>query len=84
MFQDIFSAGSETTSTALEWAMSELMKNPEKMKKAQDEVRKIYHGYGSVKESRLKELKYLQAVIKETEITPTSSAVNSQRKQRKM
>lgn len=66
MFQDIFSAGSETTSTALEWAMSELMKNPEKMKKAQDEVRKIYHGYGSVKESRLKELKYLQAVIKET------------------
>lgn len=42
------------------------MKNPEKMKKAQDEVRKIFHGYGGVKESRLNELKYLQAVIKET------------------
>lgn len=66
LFQDIFSAGSETTSTALEWAMSELMKNPGNMKKAQDEVRKVYHGCGSVEESRLNELKYLQAVIKET------------------
>lgn len=65
-FQDIFSAGSETTSTTLGWAMSELLKNPETMKKAQDEVRKIFDRSQNVEESGLDKLKYLQAVIKET------------------
>ena len=39
VLQDIISAGSETTSTVLVWAMSELVKNPQLMHKAQSEVR---------------------------------------------
>ncbi|CDP14744.1 unnamed protein product [Coffea canephora] len=63
---DIFSAGSETSSTAMEWAISEMIKNPEIMKRAQQEVRNFYNDKGNVDESRLHELKYLHAIIKET------------------
>ncbi|CAN1169638.1 Desmethyl-deoxy-podophyllotoxin synthase [Linum perenne] len=56
---DIFLAGSDTSSTLVEWVMSELMKNPLVMQKAQKEVRKV-------DESRLDELHYLQLIIKET------------------
>ncbi|CAK9155047.1 unnamed protein product [Ilex paraguariensis] len=63
---DIFSAGSDTSSTALEWAVSEMLKNPEVMNRAQAEVRKAFAKNGNVDESGLHELKYLQAVIKET------------------
>ncbi|KAL3509419.1 hypothetical protein ACH5RR_028820 [Cinchona calisaya] len=63
---DMFSAGSETSSTIVEWAMSELIKNPRVMKRAQDEVRSNFDERGNVEESRVQEIKYLQAVIKET------------------
>lgn len=46
--------------------MSELMKNPNAMKEAQDEVRKVYKGKGMVDETRLDELKFLKMVVKES------------------
>ena len=66
LFQDIFSAGSETSSTTLEWAISETLKNPRILKRAQDEVRNVFGERGNVDESRIDELKYLQAIVKET------------------
>ncbi|KAF7815926.1 cytochrome P450 71D10 [Senna tora] len=63
---DIFSAGSDTAFTTIEWAMSELMKNLRAMKKAQSEIRKVYGTKGHVDESSIDELKYLKCVIKET------------------
>jgi cytochrome P450 len=33
--------GSDTTSTTLEWLMAELIKNPNIIKRAQEEVRKV-------------------------------------------
>lgn len=63
---DIFSAGSGTSAKTSEWAMSELIKNPRVMEKAQAEVRRVFGETGHVDESKLHELKYLKSVIKET------------------
>ncbi|KAH7856534.1 hypothetical protein Vadar_002569 [Vaccinium darrowii] len=63
---DIFSAGSDTTAATVEWAMSEIIKNPKIMKKAQDEVRRVFDSKGNVDETGLEELKYLKLIIKET------------------
>ncbi|XP_040380956.1 dolabradiene monooxygenase-like [Oryza brachyantha] len=63
---DIFSAGSETSVTTLEWVIAELVRNPNAMKKATAEVRRAFAGAGAVSEGALGELRYLQHVIRET------------------
>lgn len=50
----------------INWAMSEMMKNPRIMKAAQDEVRHVFDVKRNVDETGLEELKYLNLVIKET------------------
>lgn len=66
----MFVAGTDTTSSILEWAMTELARHPQVMKKAQQEVRDIStgsgEGMGAVVESHLQHLHYMKAVIKET------------------
>ncbi|MBA0759366.1 hypothetical protein Gotri_022265, partial [Gossypium trilobum] len=57
---DILMGGTETSSTLAEWAMSEMMKNPRILGKAQAEVRELYDKTGDVNESNLHELKYLK------------------------
>ncbi|KAK7305219.1 hypothetical protein VNO77_43121 [Canavalia gladiata] len=61
---DVFSAGTETSSAVVEWAMSEMMKNPKVMEEAQGEVRRVFNRY--VDETKLDQLVYLKCVIKET------------------
>ncbi|KAF3455598.1 hypothetical protein FNV43_RR00232 [Rhamnella rubrinervis] len=63
---DIFTAGSEATSTLVEWAMSEMLKNPRVMKEAQSDVRRVFHKKPNLDERQIHELKYLRAVIRET------------------
>ncbi|CAL1408430.1 unnamed protein product [Linum trigynum] len=63
---DVFIAGSETSSTTVEWVISELIRNPTVMKKAQEEVRRVFGEKGRVDEAGLNELSYLKLVIKET------------------
>uniref|UniRef100_J3MG61 Uncharacterized protein n=1 Tax=Oryza brachyantha TaxID=4533 RepID=J3MG61_ORYBR len=60
---DIFSAGSETSVTTLEWVIAELVRNPNAMKKATAEVRRAFAGAGAVSEGALGELRYLQHVL---------------------
>ncbi|KAL2902392.1 Geraniol 8-hydroxylase [Bienertia sinuspersici] len=48
---DLFSAGTDTTSSTLEWAMTELLGNPEKLKKAQQELRETVEKGGPIDES---------------------------------
>ncbi|CAI0439735.1 unnamed protein product [Linum tenue] len=64
--QELFFAGSETSSTALEWAMSELVRDERVMKKAQDEIRAVFGKRGEVEETGIHELNYLKMVIKES------------------
>ncbi|OVA20162.1 Cytochrome P450 [Macleaya cordata] len=63
---DIFTGGVDTTSTTAEWAISEMLKNPRVMEKAQAEVRQVLNRNKKVDESEIHELKYLKLVIKET------------------
>ncbi|XP_074305311.1 cytochrome P450 71A25-like [Silene latifolia] len=63
---NVLATGVETTSTALEWAMSELLIDPHAMKKLQDEVRVFSYAETIINEDDLKNMKYLKAVIKET------------------
>nr|AYM55611.1 cytochrome p450 [Croton stellatopilosus] len=62
---DVFVAGSDTSAAAVIWAMSFLMRRPELMKKAQDEVRNIVGNSGFVSDDDIQKLPYLKAVIKE-------------------
>lgn len=62
----MFASGSETSSTSVEWAMSQLLKNPSLMEKATAEVRQVFNGKGYVDEAQFGELKFLKLVIKET------------------
>ncbi|KAG5601149.1 hypothetical protein H5410_032519 [Solanum commersonii] len=63
---DIFLAGTETSSTVLVWAFTELMKNPHIIAKAQSEVRRVLKGKKSYDEKDIEKLTYLNSVIKET------------------
>nr|XP_043639586.1 3-beta-hydroxylase-like [Erigeron canadensis] len=63
---DMFAAGTDTTFTNLEWAISELLRHPRAMKKLQQEVREIGQGRSMVTEDDLDKMVYLKAVLKET------------------
>ncbi|GLU23896.1 hypothetical protein SLE2022_398710 [Rubroshorea leprosula] len=63
---DIFSGGSETSSTIVDWAMAEMLKNPRVLEKARKEVRTVFDRQGDVDEAGVHELRYLTAMIKET------------------
>ena len=58
--------GTETSSNAIEFAMAEIINQPEIMKKAQKELDAIVGKDNIVEESHILKLPYLQAVMKET------------------
>ncbi|XP_044497381.1 cytochrome P450 71D11-like [Mangifera indica] len=62
---DIFGAGGETAATTIDWTMSELMKNPRLLEKAQAEVRQVFNSKSKVDETSIDEMKFLKLVIKE-------------------
>ncbi|PKA49875.1 Cytochrome P450 71A1 [Apostasia shenzhenica] len=63
---DMLSGGTDTTSAALVWAMANLIKHPASMRRAQAEVRRVVGFNSTVAEEDISEMKYLDAVIKET------------------
>lgn len=63
---DVFAAGTDTTYTAVEWAVIELLRHPGSMTKLQDEVRAIGATKGEITESDLEKMQYLKLVMKES------------------
>ncbi|KAH7840402.1 hypothetical protein Vadar_016403 [Vaccinium darrowii] len=58
--------GADTTSSTIEWAMAELLHNPEKLKKAKVELEQTIGKRKLIQESDISQLPYLRAIVKET------------------
>ena len=66
IYQDLFIGGTDTTSATIEWAMTELLRNPDIMAKAKQELNETIGIGESIQEKDIPRLPYLQAVLKET------------------
>lgn len=63
---DLFTGGTDTTASTVEWIMSELMRHPEVLAKVQEEVRRtLDNKRPEDHESHMHELGYMKLVIKE-------------------
>ncbi|KAK6935329.1 Cytochrome P450, partial [Dillenia turbinata] len=65
LFMELFGAGTDTSTSTIEWTMAELIRNPESMKRVREELTREIH-QNVVTEAHLSQLPYLQACIKET------------------
>ncbi|MBA0741984.1 hypothetical protein Gogos_015101 [Gossypium gossypioides] len=59
-------AGSDTTMVTLTWALSLLLNNPHVLKRAQDELDMYVGKHRLLEESDIRNMVYLQAIVKET------------------
>ncbi|KAL7605157.1 cytochrome P450 Tp9025 [Lactuca sativa] len=66
IFLNMLIGGTDTSVVTIEWAMTELMRNPDVMMKAQAEVREAFKGEKTIAETELHKLVYLKHIIKET------------------
>ncbi|KAI9072601.1 hypothetical protein K1719_045437 [Acacia pycnantha] len=65
IIMDMFIGGSDTSSTTMEWAMAELMMNPTKMQKVQEEIRRVAGKKSKVEEEDINQMNYFKCVVKE-------------------
>nr|UNO76255.1 flavonoid 3'-monooxygenase [Glycyrrhiza uralensis] len=65
LLQDMFVAGTDTSSSTTEWAIAELIRNPRILAQVQQELDTVVGRERNVKEEDLPHLPYLQAVVKE-------------------
>ncbi|KAI3911193.1 hypothetical protein MKW92_013453 [Papaver armeniacum] len=63
---EIFVGGSDSLMNSVEWVMTEVVRNPEVMRKAKDEIAQVVGYNRKIEESDIESLPYLGAVIKET------------------
>ncbi|OAY52447.1 cytochrome P450 84A1 [Manihot esculenta] len=66
IIMDVMFGGTETVASPIEWAMAELMRNPEGLNKVQQELTEVVGLNRVVHESDLENLSYLKCVVKET------------------
>ncbi|XP_006341182.1 cytochrome P450 76A2-like [Solanum tuberosum] len=62
---EMFLAGSETTSSSVEWTLTELLRHPEAMARVKAEIFQIVGQNKKFEESDIDNLPYMQAVVKE-------------------
>ncbi|KAF2291825.1 hypothetical protein GH714_035962 [Hevea brasiliensis] len=63
---NLFTAGTDTSSSIIEWSLAEMIKNPNIMKRAHDEMDQVIGRNRRLEESDIPKLPYLQAICKET------------------
>ncbi|XP_076888179.1 trimethyltridecatetraene synthase-like [Bidens hawaiensis] len=63
--QDLLAGGTESSSTIVEWTISELLKNPDKFQKATEELDRIIGKNRWVQEQDMPNLPYIRAIIVE-------------------
>uniref|UniRef100_A0A7N0V7C3 Cytochrome P450 n=1 Tax=Kalanchoe fedtschenkoi TaxID=63787 RepID=A0A7N0V7C3_KALFE len=63
---ELFVAGTDTTSSTVEWAMSEALRSPRILSRAKAELVQVTGKGGRVEEKDIPRLPYLQAIVKET------------------
>lgn len=63
---DLFTAGTDTSSSTTEWAIAELLRHPKILSQVRQELDSVVGADRLVTEADLPQLTYLQAVIKET------------------
>ncbi|XP_058187111.1 cytochrome P450 84A1-like [Rhododendron vialii] len=66
IIMDVMFGGTETVASAIEWAMAELMKSPEDLKRVQQELADVVGLDRRVEESDFEKLTYLKCALKET------------------
>ena len=64
--QDLIAGGTDTSTTILEWAMSEVLKHPSVAKKAAEELERVVGRERWVEEKDIPQLPYIDAIMKET------------------
>ncbi|KAK9158561.1 hypothetical protein Scep_005135 [Stephania cephalantha] len=73
LFLDIFGPGSDTNSCTIEWAMSELIKNPDKLFKLEDELANVIGHGREVRDFHLENLLSPRVYKGDIEIAPAVS-----------
>nr|BAC53891.1 cytochrome P450 [Petunia x hybrida] len=63
---EMFLAGTETSSSTTEWALTELLRNPETMARVKAEIAEVVGPNKKFEESDIDKVPYMQAVVKET------------------
>ncbi|KAD6119374.1 hypothetical protein E3N88_10645 [Mikania micrantha] len=62
----MFGAGTDTSSSTVEWAISKLLRCPRAMAKLQAELRQAFKGKERIKDDDVQNLTYLNLVVRET------------------
>ncbi|XP_052196532.1 cytochrome P450 71AU50-like isoform X1 [Diospyros lotus] len=62
---DMLAASMDTSATAIDWTLSELLRHPRVMNKVQDELQQVVGMERMVEETDLDKLEYLEMVVKE-------------------
>ncbi|XP_011090419.1 cytochrome P450 84A1-like [Sesamum indicum] len=65
IIMDVMFGGTETVASAIEWAMAELMRSPEDLKKVQQELANVVGPTRKVEEPDFDKLTYLRCCLKE-------------------
>nr|DAA64964.1 TPA_inf: cytochrome P450 family 71 subfamily CR polypeptide 5 [Sisymbrium irio] len=66
IMQGIFVAAVESVALELEWLLADLIKHPEVMRKAQEEVQRVVGTKSKISNDEIEKMHYLKCVIKET------------------